>query len=76
MIANRTVQLEAMLSTNGHRDRAVDILSDLAEVPGEVGQTEGFGAIGQHYVNLRGEGRSRDDALAELKRLYGKRRPE
>ena len=76
MIANRTVQLEGMLAANGHNDPAVEILSDLAEVPGEVGQTEGFGAIGQHYVNLRTEGRSKEDALAKLKRLYGKRRPE
>jgi hypothetical protein len=76
MIANRTVQLETMLATNGQNDKAVQILQDLSEVPGEVGQTEGYGAIGQHYVNLRGEGRSREDALAELKRLYGKRRPQ
>lgn len=73
MIANRTVQIEDMLNAKGHDDRAIGILQDLAEVPGEAGQTEGYGSIGQHYVNLRGEGLSRVDALAELKRLYGKR---
>jgi hypothetical protein len=73
MIANRTVQLETMLAANGQNDRAIQILQDLSEVPGEVGQTEGYGAIGQHYVNLRSEGLARAEALEKLKLLYGKR---
>jgi|LNFM01.1.fsa_nt_gb hypothetical protein len=73
MIANRTVQIETMLTATGQSDRAVQILKDLSEVPGEVGQTEGFGAIGQHYVTLRNEGLARDAALEQLKKLYGKR---
>jgi len=73
MIANRTVQIEGMLQAQGQPDDAIGILEDLSQVPGEVGQTEGFGAIGQHYVNLRGGGLDRVAALAELKRLYGKR---
>lgn len=76
MIANRTAQLETMLAANGQSDRAVQILQDLSEVPGEVGQTEGYGAIGQHYVNLRSEGLSRPEALEKLKQLYGKRAPK
>jgi hypothetical protein len=73
MIANRTVQIEAMLRAKGGQDRAIGVLEDLASIPGEVGQTEGYGAIGQHYVNLRGEGLGREDALAALSKLYGRR---
>jgi hypothetical protein len=76
MIANRTVQLETMLTAVGQKDDAIQILQDLSKVPGEVGQTEGFGAIGQHYVNLRGEGLAREQALTKLKSLYGKRAQE
>jgi hypothetical protein len=75
MIANRTVQIEVMLTAAGHKDSAIQVLQDLAGVPGEVGQTEGFGAIGQHYVNLRSEGLDREQALEKLKTLYGKRAP-
>lgn len=73
MIANRTVQIEAMLAASGHKESAMQVLQDLTGVPGEVGQTEGFGAIGQHYVNLRAEGLGREQALQKLKALYGKR---
>lgn len=73
MIANRTVQIEAMLRAKGHDDSAVMILDDLAAVAGEVGQAEGYGAMGQHYVNMRGNGISREESLAKLKNLYGKR---
>jgi hypothetical protein len=75
MIANRTVQIEVMLTASGQMDSAIQVLQDLAGVPGEVGQTEGFGAIGQHYVNLRSEGLDREQALEKLKTLYGKRAP-
>lgn len=72
MIANRTVQIEAMLRAKGYDDRAIAILQDLAHVPGAPGRTEGYGAIAQHYVNLRSEGLGREAALAALTRLYGK----
>jgi hypothetical protein len=74
MIANRAVQVEGMLETAGAGETAVSILEELASLAGEVGQTEGFGAISQHYVNLRSSGHDRSAAVARLKALYGTRR--
>lgn len=74
MIANRTVQIEEALREQGSNDEATEILADLANIAGEVGQTEGYGAISQHYINMRKEGRKRAEALADLKELYGVRR--
>lgn len=74
MIANRTVQIEEALREQGSDDEATQILADLANIAGEVGQTEGYGAISQHYINMRKEGRKRAEALADLKALYGVRR--
>lgn len=71
MIANRSVQLSGMLERIGIREGATDILDDLTSIGGEVGQTEGFGAISQYYFNLRAAGTSRADALATLKTRYG-----
>lgn len=73
MIANRTVQLEDMLRDIGVAEKASEILDDLMRVAGEVGQTEGFGAVSQHYFNLRSNKASRDEALALLKSRYGRR---
>lgn len=74
MIANRTVQIEEALREQGAGDEATEILADLANIAGEVGQTEGYGAISQHYINMRKDGRKRAEALADLKALYGVRR--
>lgn len=74
MIANRAVQLEDMLREIGVAEPAANILEDLARLPGEAGQTEGFGAISQHYYNLRANRVDREVALAQLQDRYGKRR--
>lgn len=71
MIANRSAQLSDMLAKIGVRERATDVLDDLTRIGGELGQTEGFGAISQHYFNLRAAATSRTDALAILKTRYG-----
>jgi hypothetical protein len=71
MIANRSAQLSDMLKPLGIEESASDILDDLAAVSGELNQTEGFGAISQHYFNLRAAGTSRGDSLATLKDRYG-----
>jgi len=73
MIANRAVQLEMMLKAIGHNEGAVPLVQKLTSVIGETGQTEGFGAISQHYYIMRNNGLSEDDALADLKRRYGPR---
>ena len=74
MIANRTVQIEEVLREQGFDDEATVILADLGNLAGEVGQTEGYGAISQHYLNMRKAGRTRDEAISDLKALYGARR--
>jgi hypothetical protein len=73
MIANRAAQLEDMLREIGVTETASNILEDLARLPGEAGQTEGFGAISQHYYNLRANRMDREAALAQLRDRYGKR---
>lgn len=73
IIANRTVQVEEALREEGFDEDAISILEDLGGIAGEVGQTEGYGALSQHYLNMRTKGLGRGEALAELKALYGKR---
>lgn len=74
MIANRAVQLEDMLKDIGVDEQAADVLDGLTRVAGEIGQTEGFGAVSQHYFNLRANRIDRADALATLTSRYGVRR--
>lgn len=73
MIANRAVQLEGMLRELGAKEDAASILADIMSIPGEVGQTEGFGAVTQHYYILRSNKTDREQALAMLKDRYGPR---
>lgn len=73
MIANRAVQLEGMLRELGAEEDAANILADIMSIPGEVGQTEGFGAVTQHYYILRSNKTDRAQALAMLKNRYGPR---
>lgn len=73
MIANRAVQLEAMLDPTDGRETAVWLVTELAEVVTEPGRIEGFGALGQQYYNLRKAGLSEGDALQDLSRRYGSR---
>ncbi len=74
MIANRSAQISEMLAPHGIQERPVAILHDLTSIAGEVGQTEGFGAVSQHYFNLRVANIERGEALATLKTRYGPRR--
>ena len=71
MIANRSVQVEAMLQQIGLAEGATTVLDGLTSIGGEVGQAEGYGAISQYYFNLRASHVSRADALATLKARYG-----
>lgn len=71
MIANRSVQVSEMLRQIGHDEGPIRILDDLAAIGGEVGQTEGYGAISQYYFNLRAASVPRAEALATLKARYG-----
>lgn len=73
MIANRSVQVSDMLQQIGITERPTDVLDDLAKIGGEVGQTEGYGAISQYYFNLRAARVARAEALATLKTRYGPR---
>lgn len=73
MIANRAVQLEQMLAKLNVQESAANILEDISSVAGEIGQTEGFGAVSQHYYILRSGKYDREAALALLKQRYGTR---
>jgi hypothetical protein len=73
MIANRSVQLEGMLSADGIQETAVELLDALASVPGGLGTTGGYGALCQQYYNLRKSGQTREAALDALRARYGSR---
>lgn len=73
MIANRSVQLENMLRDIGHEQAAIVLIRELTSAIGETGQTEGFGAISQHYYIMRKSGLTADQAVDDLKRRYGPR---
>lgn len=74
MIANRSAQVSDMLASLGISESPTAILDDLTSIAGEVGQTEGFGSVSQHYFNLRVANIERGEALATLKTRYGPRR--
>ncbi|MFV0367749.1 MAG: hypothetical protein ACK5KM_04760 [Hyphomicrobiaceae bacterium] len=74
MIANRAAQLESMLSETDKQESAVQLIGQLTNVVGEAGQTEGFGAISQHYFNMRSSGLDTNAALQRLKTRYGSRK--
>jgi|GEM_PF-578762 len=67
MIANRAVQLEGMLAAQGIHESAPDLIELLASTADIAGGKEGFGAVCQHYFNLRQQGIGRDAALQQLK---------
>lgn len=74
MIANRAAQLSDMLAPLGIEESAPSLLDDLTGLANDVGMTEGFGAVAQHYFNLRSAKAPRDKALADLKARYGGKR--
>ncbi|HEY9212158.1 MAG TPA: hypothetical protein VIQ29_04795 [Ancylobacter sp.] len=65
MIANRAVQLEAMLREIGIDESVRDLLRDFAPLAA-TGSRRGFSELCQHYFNLRAQG---DDRAAALKAL-------
>jgi hypothetical protein len=67
MIANRAVQLEAMLKEKGIEESAPRIITNLSQVPGRTRYVESFASLTQQYFNLRMEGRSRGQAIDLLK---------
>jgi hypothetical protein len=73
MIANRAVQLEGMLAEVGLTEPAVQLIEALSIIAPDEHKAESFGAVCQHYFNLRLAGLGRDEALADLKRRYGAR---
>lgn len=73
MIANRAVQLEEMLAESGLAEPATSLIKALLHVVEGEPRAESFGALCQHYYNLRSAGLGRDEALADLKRRHGAR---
>lgn len=67
MIANRAVQLEAMLSERAIAERAPYLIVSLSQVPGGQRSVESFAALTQQYFNLRLEGLTRAAALDALR---------
>jgi hypothetical protein len=67
MIANRAVQLEDMLAGRGIEESAPELIDLLSEATAKTGLKQGFGAVCQHYFNLRQQGIGRDAALEQLK---------
>jgi len=70
MIANRAVQLQEMLAEAGIMEEAPKLVEDMSFIVDGASGAEGFGALCQHYYNLRSTGLRRDAALAALKRRY------
>lgn len=66
MIANRTVQLEAMLREIGITTGVRDLLRDFATLA-DKGARRGFSELCQHYYNLRARGDDGAAALAALR---------
>jgi hypothetical protein len=67
MIANRAVQLEAMLERQNIAEPAPALIARLVAVPGDQRYVESFGALCQQYYNLRMQGRDPDAAVHMLK---------
>ncbi|MGA0561473.1 hypothetical protein ACO2RV_03405 [Ancylobacter sp. VNQ12] len=67
MIANRAVQLEAMLREIKVKQSAREIVADFASLATK-GSRSGFSDLCQHYYNLRVQGRTREAALTTLRR--------
>ena len=72
MIANRAVQLEDMLKSEGGGESAIFLIDRLngAIAPGRI---ESFGAAGQQYYNMRRAGLTGEQALDALSKRYGTR---
>ena len=69
MIANRAVQLEEMLQQQKMPEPAPELIARLSDVAGEERHVESFGAICQHYYNLRMQGLGQQEALEVLRNV-------
>lgn len=67
MVANRAVQLEAMLREKGIDESAPSIIKTLCDVPGDTRYIESFSSLTQQYYNLRLKGLDRPQTIAALK---------
>ncbi|MET0639457.1 MAG: hypothetical protein ABWX70_04785 [Hyphomicrobium sp.] len=72
MIANRAVQLEAMLKDEGGNETAITLINRLSSAiaPGRI---ESFGAAGEKYYNMRKAGFTGEQAIDALFKRYGSR---
>ncbi len=75
MVANRTMQLEAMLAEiqipeNQVAESPAALIADLAGVAAASGRRQLYGEMCQHYVTVRRDGHSREAALARLRERY------
>jgi hypothetical protein len=76
MIANRAVQLEAMLAEKNIAERAPRLIVTLSQIPGPRRSVESFAAITQQYYNLRVEGLRQGPAIDALKTHLHRTPPE
>jgi len=67
MIANRAVQLEAMLKKKAIDEHAPSTIATLCEVPGDRQNIESFASLAQQYYNLRLQGLDRSQSIAALR---------
>lgn len=70
MVANRTMQLEAMLAEIRVAESPAALIADLAGVAAASGRRQLYGEMCQHYVTVRRDGLSREAALARLRERY------
>lgn len=70
MVANRTMQLEAMLAEIRIAEGPAALIADLAGVAAASGRRQLYGEMCQHYVTVRRDGLSREAALARLRERY------
>jgi hypothetical protein len=70
MLANRAAQLSDMLSAAGMREDLADLVGSLGRAAGMAAAKQTFGELCQHYLNLRRQGRSGEEALAALAERY------
>ncbi len=70
MLANRTAQLGQMLAADGHAEDFAQLIGSLLEIAATAGEKQSYGALCQHYYNLRHAGIERDAALAALASRY------
>lgn len=66
MIANRAVQLSAMLAGIGIAETPTALVARLAAIQSKLGGRGYFGDLCQHYFNLRSQGGDAEAAVAAL----------